>query len=82
MQAEPRSRALFGFVDKRGHTMKGLMRTEHLRPPLVDIFDWVKQARSTSEGRNLATKALGYAVNQEKELMRVLDDGRLSLAAC
>jgi transposase len=56
-----------------------LMRAEHLRPLLVDFFDWVKQARSTSEGRNLATKALGYAVNQEKELMRVLDDGRLPL---
>ncbi|MEY2931361.1 MAG: hypothetical protein RL033_2110, partial [Pseudomonadota bacterium] len=29
--------------------------------------------------RNLATKALGYAFNQEKELRRVLDDGRLPL---
>ena len=56
-----------------------LLRVEHLRPLLVDFFDWVKQARSSCEGRNLATKALGYAVNQEKELMRVLDDGRLPL---
>jgi len=56
-----------------------LMRAEHLRPLLVDFFDWVKQARSTAEGRNLATKALGYAVNQEKELLRVLEDGRLPL---
>ena len=56
-----------------------LMRAEHLRPLLVDFFEWVKQARSAAEGRNLATKALGYAVNQETELMRVLDDGRLPL---
>ena len=27
-------------------------------------------------GRNLATKALGYAVNQEQELRRVFLDGR------
>jgi transposase len=56
-----------------------LTRGEQLRPLLVDFFEWVKQTRSTSEERNLATKALGYAVNQEKELMRVLDDGRLPL---
>ena len=41
--------------------------------------EWVDQARNTSEGRSLATKALGYAFNQKKELMRVLDDGRLPL---
>jgi transposase len=56
-----------------------LMRSEHLRPLLVDFFEWVDQARNTSEGRSLATKALGYAFNQKKELMRVLDDGRLPL---
>jgi transposase len=56
-----------------------LMRAQHLRPMLDDFFDWVKQARTTAEGRNLATKALGYAFNQEKELRRVLDDGRLPL---
>jgi transposase len=39
----------------------------------------VKQARLVTEGRTLASSALGYAFNQEKELLRVLDDGRLSL---
>ncbi len=33
----------------------------------------------TRPGRNLATKALGYAVNQETELRGVLDDGGLPL---
>lgn len=56
-----------------------LMRDQHLRPLLDDFFDWVKQARTVAEGRNLATKALGYAFNQERELRRVLDDGRLPL---
>jgi transposase len=56
-----------------------LMRAEHLRPLLDSFFGWVRQARVVAEGRNLATNALGYAFNQEKELMRVLDDGRLAL---
>jgi transposase len=56
-----------------------LMRADHLRPLLESFFEWVKQARLVTEGRNLATSALGYAFNQEKELLRVLDDGRLPL---
>jgi transposase len=56
-----------------------LMRAQHLRPLLDDFFEWVAQARAVAEGRNLATKALGYAINQQKELLRVLDDGRLPL---
>jgi transposase len=35
--------------------------------------------RFEQQGRNLATKALGYAFNQEHELRRVLVDGRLPL---
>jgi transposase len=55
------------------------MRDQHVRPLADDFFAWVKQARATVQGRNLATKALGYAINQEKELLRVLDDPRLPL---
>jgi hypothetical protein len=55
------------------------MRQEHLRPLLEGFFEWVKDASAKTEGRNLATKALGYASNQERELLRVLDDGRLPL---
>jgi hypothetical protein len=48
--------------------------------PLVDaFFDWVKSATSLGAGRNLATKALGYARNQEHGLRRVFLDGRLPL---
>ena len=45
----------------------------------TDFFDWARGARLGTQGRNLATKALGYAVNQEAELMRVLDDAKLPL---
>jgi hypothetical protein len=60
--------------DKRKH-----LREQHLRPALEDFFAWVESARASAEGRNLATKALGYAHNQKDELMRVLADGRLPL---
>jgi hypothetical protein len=44
-----------------------------------DFFRWARAARDTTPGRNLATKALGYALNQEAELRRVLADGDLPL---
>jgi transposase len=50
-----------------------------VRPLVTSFFDWVRGARPTVQGRNLATKALGYAVNQEAELVRVLDDANLPL---
>jgi transposase len=55
------------------------MRAQHLRPLMQSFFDWIRDVRSKTEGRNLATRALGYAFNQEKELLRVLEDGRLPL---
>jgi transposase len=48
--------------------------------PFVDsFFDWVKRVSPTTPGRTLATRALGYAKNQEAELRRVFLDGRLPL---
>jgi transposase len=48
--------------------------------PLVDaFFDWVHRAARSTQGRTLATKALGYAGNQEQELRRVFLDGRIPL---
>jgi len=55
------------------------LREQHLRPLMESFFQWVKAARASAQGRNLATKALGYSSNQEKELLRVLDDGSLPL---
>jgi hypothetical protein len=51
----------------------------HVRPLIESFFERVKTARHATLGRSLATKALGYAFNQEQELRRVLDDGRLPL---
>ncbi|MEZ4402775.1 MAG: transposase [Kofleriaceae bacterium] len=44
-----------------------------------EFFTWVCSARDATPGRNLATRALGYASNQEAELRRVLDDGDVPL---
>ncbi len=55
------------------------MRDAHVRPLIDSFFLWVKEARASADGRNLATRAIGYAHNQEAELRRVLDDGKLPL---
>ena len=55
------------------------LRDQHVRPLIDEFFAWVPAARSTTPGRNRATKALGYASNQEVELRRVLDDVNLPL---
>lgn len=48
--------------------------------PLVDeFFAWVARVRADAPARTLASKALGYAANQEQELRRFLLDGRLPL---
>lgn len=55
------------------------LRTQHVLPLLDDFFAWVRAANALTAGRNLATKALGYARNQEVELRRVLATGTLPL---
>jgi transposase len=55
------------------------LREQHVRPLVTSFFDWARSARQSVQGRNLATKALGYAANQEAELLRVLDDVNLPL---
>jgi hypothetical protein len=54
-------------------------RLTAVAPLIDDFFAWVARVRQTEPGRTLATKALGYATNQEDELRRVLLDGRLPL---
>jgi transposase len=56
-----------------------VLRKEHVRPLMDHFFEWVKGAKAQSEGRNLATRAIGYALNQQHELLRVLEDVRLPL---
>ncbi|MBM4438604.1 MAG: transposase [Actinobacteria bacterium] len=50
-------------------------RNAHLRPLMDEFFTWAAAARDRTPGRNLATRALGYALNQETEPSRVLLDG-------
>jgi len=82
LQGLLRIRAIYAADDsfrKLPPAKRKLARDEHVRPLIDGFFNWVKQARLTQQGRSLATKALGYATNQEQELRRVLADGRLPL---
>jgi transposase len=55
------------------------MRNDQVRPLIESFFAWVHATRPLVSGANLATKALGYAKNQEAELRRVLEDPTLPL---
>ena len=82
VQGLMRIRALYAADDafrKLSAPKRQRLRQEHLRPLMAAFFDWVETAHNTAQGRNLATKALGYAKNQKHELLRVLEDGRLPL---
>lgn len=82
VQGLMRIRAMYA-VDAAGRRLpreeRTAFRTTHLRPLMDDFFTWAKAERDLTPGRNLATKALGYALNQEAELRNVLRDGNVPL---
>lgn len=82
LQGLLRIRAIYA-ADQAGEHLPPAARTafraKHVRPMLDEFFAWARAARAATPGRNLATKALGYALNQEVELRRVLDDPNLPL---
>jgi transposase len=82
LQGLMRIRAIYAAdqaVSRAPETERKALRDQHVRPLATSFFEWARGARALTPGRNLATKALGYAVNQEAELMRVLDDVKLPL---
>src|SRR5213078_198506 len=82
VQGLMRIRAIYAAdqaVSRAPETDRQALREQHVRPLVTGLFDWARGAREVAQGRNLATKALGYAVNQEAELRRVLDDVKLPL---
>ena len=82
VQGLMRIRAIYAIervVNQAPATARASLREQHVRPLAVSFFEWARSARAITQGRNLATKALGYAVNQETELMKVLDDAKLPL---
>jgi transposase len=82
VQGLTRIRAIYaaeGALGKVPPARRKQLRDVHIRPLMLSFFEWVKQARAGGQGRNLATKALVYALNQEAELLRVLLDGLLPL---
>jgi transposase len=82
VQGLMRIRAMYA-VDTAGRRLPRAERTAfraaHLRPLMDEFFTWAAAARDLTPGRNLATKALGYALNQQAELRRVLLDGDIPL---
>jgi transposase len=82
LQGLMRIRAIYAADEEVGRAPeaeRSALREQHVRPLVTSFFAWVRDVRPTVQGRNLATKALGYAVNQEVELLRVLDDVSLPL---
>jgi transposase len=82
LQGLLRIRAIYAadeIVRRAPPEQRKAIRDQHVRPLMTGFFDWVRAARDLTPGRNLATKALGYAGNQEAELLRVLDDVNLPL---
>ncbi len=56
------------------------LRDVHLRPHAEAFFAWAAlQYETVRHERGLLRSALGYAVRQQKALMRIFDDGRLLL---
>ncbi len=82
VQGLMRIRAMYA-VDATGRRVprdeRTAFRATHLRPLMDEFFTWAAAARDLTPGRNLATKALGYALNQEAELRRVLQSGDIPL---
>ena len=82
VQGLMRIRAMYA-VDAAGRRVareeRTAFRATHLRPLMDEFFTWAAAARDLTPGRNLATKALGYALNQEAELRRVLQSGDIPL---
>ena len=82
VQGLMRIRAIYAAeqaVSRAQASKRQALRAQHVRPLMVSFFEWARGAREVAQGRNLATKALGYAINQEAELLRVLDDVNLPL---
>ena len=75
VQGLMRIRAIYAAdqaVSRAPQEARKVLREQHVRPLATSFFEWARSARANTQGRNLASKALGYAVNQEAELMRVL----------
>jgi len=82
LQGLLRIRAIYAadhVVQRAPAAERKTLRDAHVRPLVDDFFTWVHAARAVTPGRNLATKALGYAANQEAELRRIFDEGDLPL---
>ena len=77
-----RIRALYAVdnaVMKAPPSKRAALREEKVRPLMDQFFSWVSAEVSGQQARSLASTALGYASNQERELRAVLADVSLPL---
>ena len=65
-------------IMKLPRSKRAKMREEKVRPLMIGFFAWAKQAQGAAP-RSRAARALGYALNQETELMAVLQNIDLPL---
>lgn len=82
LQGLMRIRAIYAAdaaVSRGAAAERPALREQHVRPLVTGFFEWARGARQNVQSRNHATKAHGYAANQEAELLRVLDDANLPL---
>lgn len=54
-------------------------RQKHLAKPLDDFFAWLEVEEQQALPQSRYGKAISYALEQKKKVMRVLEDGRLEL---
>jgi transposase len=61
------------------HKSRRLMRETKTREIVEKFFDWILSLQKELIPGSLMAKAVGYALNQQKALMRFLENGRLPL---
>ena len=77
-----RIRAIYAVdnaIMKQPPSRRTALREEKVLPLMDAFFAWAKAEAKQQQGRNVASKALGYAVNQELELRAVLKNHKLPL---
>lgn len=64
---------------KQPPSRRTALREEKVLPLMDAFFAWAKAEAKHQQARNVASTALGYAVNQEVELRAVLKNHKLPL---
>jgi transposase len=66
-------------IMKLPRSKRTALREEKVRPLMVEFFAWARDVKDNGSPRSRAAQAVGYATNQESELMAVLENPDLPL---